>query len=281
MAIRISKPTPILSGRSRRSGLWCLLGLSCLVLAAPAGAVPVDLSDPTLRTIQVELEGSPCNPSTPDIASCRIMASDPGAVFNTVLSASFEIVAGEAIVTIAGGDWQQVLYTQQGMGSTAPHAPGILPGTTSDAVLTFDVATGLPTAWDWTSTLHFSVLGMWLDIPLTNTMAPSPNDVYFRSFLGTPLALNCVGVGGPAPGPGQCTSLGETHLAYDPLTGTITALGAVANGIVRPAWGPADWRLSEVVPEPAPLVLLAAGALGLVRLGRHSRGRVARAPVPA
>ena len=41
------------------------------------------------------------------------------------------------------------------------------------------------------------------------------------------LALNCVGTGGPAPTAADCLGPPLTHQAYDPLTGTITALAGV------------------------------------------------------
>jgi hypothetical protein len=71
----------------------------------------------------------------------------------------------------------------------------------------------------------------------------------------------------PAPVVPQCTGAPVSHVAYDPATGTITALAGVVNGIAREAWAPADFRLSAL-PEPGSVLLVASALLGLGLL-RH------------
>lgn len=248
--------------------------------AAPARAIPVDVTDGSLRPILIDLESTPCDPAlgladhAAGRAGCLTMASDPGAVFGTTIPGTFEVVAGIATVTVAAADWELILFGNQGM-STGPGVPGIVPGTTSDAILTFDPLSGAPLGWVWTSTIIVPFFGA---TPLAGVLAASPNDVYFRSLFGNDVALNC----NAAPGlialpPNPLTECAPTytpvgHIPYDALTGTITALGGVGTGLIREAWAPADWRLSEaVVPEPGTLLLLAAFGAGLVRVRTRQR----------
>jgi hypothetical protein len=247
---------------------------SITLTAASASAIPVDVTDGTLRPILVELETSSCSGAAGLIdpvgerASCLTAASDPAAVFGASVVGSFEVLAGVATVTIAGPDWEAIVASSQGI-STGPTVPGVIPGTVSAAVLTFDAATGAPLSFGWTATLKIPVL--LIDIPISGVLAAAPNDVYFATFFGNDLALNCVtGAGPTAPAPvaPQCTGTPVSHDPYDPLTGTITALAGVVNGIAREAWAPADFRLSAL-PEPGSLWLVASAALGLALLRRR------------
>jgi len=251
-------------------------------LGAPAArAIPVDVTDTATRNVLIEVETTSCDPvagianHAAERANCLTMASDLGAVFGTTLDAVFSVSGTTATVAVAAADWEQVLFLNQGM--SVAGSPGIVPFTTSDAVLAFDTTTGQVLSWGWTSQIVVVIFGQ---LGITGSLDPGPNDVYFRDVFGNQVSVNCVAVPGAlaiAPNATECAAGGYTpvnNIPYDPATGTITALGNVITGppqLIRAAWAPTDWRLNEVVPEPSAGLLLGSAAAALALVSRRRR----------
>lgn len=259
-----------------------VIAMATLVAAPAAQAIPVDVSDPTLRAISIDVETTSCDPvagvanHAAERANCVTFASDPGATFGATLDAIFSVSGTTATVSVAAADWEQLLFANQGMSDGV--SLGIVPATTSDATLTFDTVTGDVLSWDWTSQIIVVFLGQ---LAITGSLGSEPNDVYFRNVFGNFVSVNCNAVPGViaiAPASPECDAAFFTpvnHIPYDPVTGTITALVDVITGppqLIRAAWAPTDWRMNEVVvPEPGAALLL--GSFGASLAWLRSRRR--------
>jgi len=253
-----------------------LLSLGAL-LASPALATPLDLTNGTNRLVDLQLEQTPCTAGTLAVPislqpGCNVTSSDAGAVFSPVLVASVSFAGNIATLTLDAVQWEVILGLT--LNSATVH---LLPGTTSAYVATIDRTTGIALSWGWTATVFSDALASNLN--LSASLLTGSAEVYAGSLAAgadeTPLVCGSGGIVG-APGAGECT--GATAIgnqAYNTLTGTLfhKAGSVIVPALFPLAWAPLDIRMSEAgtapVPEPGTLLLLSSGLLGLGLIGRR------------
>jgi hypothetical protein len=187
--------------------------------ALPARSVPVDLTDPTPRTVLVEVDEF-----LDDYGAI-------GAMFGTPVEAQFQSDGVTALVTVPG-DVIESLVAQVFAGSAT-----VVPGSFSDYLVEIDVASG--------AVLSASIDGQ-VTVPILGTiaLAQTASSTQLAGFtltniFGFTVPIFCTS--GTA-----CTLV--PGLPYDPATGQLNAVGRIAT--VFDVFTPfGDLRLSEV-PRP-------------------------------
>lgn len=198
-----------------RSLLASLLFLAGLVgVAAPLRALPLDLSNPTPRTVLVEVDEF-----TGDYGAI-------GAAFGTPVEAAFTSDGVTALITVPGSVVEALV-------DRIFASPTAVPGSFSDYEIAIDVATG--------QVLSATVNGL-ATVPIFGTvnLAQNASSTTLAGFkltniLGYILPLACTGGTGCTIVPG---------LPYDPATGQLNAVGVIATifNVFTPF---GDLRLSE------------------------------------
>lgn len=247
-----------------------------LFAAAPALAVPVDMTNTTSRSVLLELEQTLCTPAGDAAdaalyASCYTTSNDAGAVFSAALPASISFSGGNATITIAKAVWEPILEATL----EASGAITLINGSVSDYVLVLNAATGAGVSWGWTAQVNSALGLLSLSASLKN-QTTGIGEVYSAILsAGSPATALLCGSGGafgPPVAP-ECTGVNTVaNENYNPATGTFFAIAGsdIIAGLFPQAWAPVDVRLSEV-PEPATLLLLGSGLIGLASLGRRRR----------
>lgn len=236
--------------------------LVCCISPAPAGAEPLNLADPTPRTIQVEFEVS-----FPPLSV--------GETYSVAFDATYSATGNTGTVVIAGAEYEWAIQTHDLDYFDVLMSWSIIGGSATDFVLDIDLTTLEATAQPFgyqvtiTAPLPFPQVGtVSRDLSTTTTagFGTSPMLPGFPFFCDT-----CILVPG-AP--------------YDPITGKINAVGSdtiVSADINLIGFSRAgDLRLSEgAAPAVLPLttywlsglaVVLAGIALVTIRReGRYAR----------
>lgn len=228
-----------------------VLALAATIALLPwaSRAVPLDVSDPTLRTVLVEFEIS----SAPDTV---------GATFSAPLPATYAASGNTGTLSMPGATYESVVDLLDYFGFP------LIPSTSDDFELSIDLTTLAATAQPMTFQVDIDVQGV-----------PQQTGIVTRS-LGTDATAGFVFVASapgvpvfctsdpPAPFP-PCTLVPGS--AYDPATGLLNAVGSdalVAPDVSLTAFSRAgDLRLSEI-PEPVTALLLGSGFLALALRAR-------------
>ena len=210
--------------RSLRSspfpGLSVLLAL--LLPCSIAAAAPLDLGDPTPRTVLVEFDED-----STDLAAI-------GSLYGAPIEASFTSDGVTATIAVPGVALEALVDSVFVGTATA------VPGSFSDYVLQIDVATGEVLAADVSGDIQVVLLGV---LQLTQTASSTTLAGFqFIDLLGVLIPEFCTGGVGCTIVPG---------LPYDPATGTANAVGSIVTNspllpIVFSPFG--DVRLSESGP---------------------------------
>jgi hypothetical protein len=203
---------------------WTRAKLAMAVVAcgalppAPARAVPVDLTDPTPRTVRLEIDQEQHD------------YGFRGGAYTLPLDAAFTSDGTTATIDVDGsavGAFVNEYFAG---------AASVVPGSFSDYVVTIDVASGAVLSASVSGTLS-TVVG---DVPIAQTASSSdvagwqPFD-----FMGFTFPLFCTSGDGCTLVPGA---------PYDPLTGTANAVGIIVTSLFDTFTPFGDIRLSELPP---------------------------------
>lgn len=208
----------------------CFLSLAALLVAAPAGAEPMDLSDPTARWVSVRFEVSP--PDHPGQIRSR---------FSRRFLARLEPGEGELRVTVAAPVVEEHLFTSQ--------EPS--PGTFSDFVWTFDPSTGHVTSAR-TSGVLLREIGWgfvrWKTDAAVEVAMDTYDPVGFRTsrLMGEAYPEVC-----RKPDASRCTVIYPVR--YDDETGYVNAVGQVtarSAGIVVRSFSPLGEAIFGEIDDP-------------------------------
>jgi hypothetical protein len=248
--------SPLLAEKSARTFLL----LAALLVAAPAGAEPMDLSDPTARWVSVRFEVSP--PDHPGQIRSR---------FSRRFLARLEPGAheGELRVTVAAPVVEKRLFTGQ--------EPS--PGTFSDFVWTFDPSTGHVTSATTSGVLLREIgwgLARWKTDAVVEVAMDTYGPVGFRSsrLMGEAYPKVC-----RKPDASRCTVIYPVQ--YDDETGYVNAVGQVtarSAGIVVRSFSPLGEAIFGEIDDPFDTIWAQGDAALLT--GDAASGAGAAAPAP-
>lgn len=187
--------------------------------AGSAVAQPVDLADPTPRTVLVQVDEN-----VDDFGSI-------GTQFGTAIAGAFSSDGATATVSVSGADIEALVEL------VFAGAAAVVPGSFSDYVVEIDVASG--------AVLSASVSGL-VTLPIVGTI--SVEQTASSSTLAGFQLTNIFGYLVPifCTSGASCTIV--PGLPYDPATGQLNAVGLIATifNVFTPF---GDLRLSEV-PQP-------------------------------
>jgi hypothetical protein len=194
------------------------VGVLALAVLLPraAAAVPVDLTNPTPRTVRIEIDQE-----QHDYAA-------RGGAYTLPLDATFTSNGTVATIDVDGsavGAFVDAYFAG---------AVSAVRGSFSDYVLTIDVASGAVLSATVSGTLS-TVVG---DVPIAQT-ASSSDVAGFQlfPFMGFTIPLFCTSGDGCTLVPGA---------PYDPLTGTANAVGIIVTSVFNTLTPFGDIRLSEL-----------------------------------
>jgi hypothetical protein len=238
-----------------------LLTLISMLIALPAAAQLVDLTNTTDRTIQFEFETTPCEATGvqgPAPAGCHVFADDPAAIFSVPVPAGiqFDLAAGTATIGFDAPTWLlflqtagiDVLSVEEGLAVTIDlntHAIG--------APLRTNVVLGVMEPILWSATLS----GTTAATPVSNRLKPTQTDAAYEGLVpqvNLPSIFSCSELTGivPTPLPGDCPAVLFNASGYDPSTGTLVAFGQLyLNAALNPFFSPIDLRISELADTDA------------------------------
>lgn len=250
---------------------------------------PVDLSNPTDRTIEIEIVSNSCTMGDPMCDAPAVYALDLDAEFTSLGEVPLTFLGNNANITIAADGWEQTLFGVLGESANGTTDPGIVAGSVTDFVVSIDTTTGGPgpdRSWEGRIVVDGAppVIAQ-LTYRATDTTravgefgAAQGTDYFFYDANGFPVSCDEHVPAVEAPQAGECLAADfRGDELYDPATGTFTFLGVVDNnfvqfGLASPLFQLTAFRITEV-PEPTVLLLNLAMLATLSLLGlRRARG---------
>ena len=251
----------------------------------PSLATSVFLLDPGCAVISSDLNA--------EFNANLALNSLPGLPVGTDLSngfvADFSSDGTTATATVPAAVWDPVI-------ANTVNTPGlvtVVTGSTSDLVITIDIASGNGTGYSWTGNantvlgpaaldvlLLAGTTGNWYSSESTQAVGASGATVWTCGTGGFISQPNNTPLADPGslgtcpdkpPEPGVINrSATVTNTPYDLAMGTVYANASTkVLGLTPRAWAPLDGRLSELVPEPGALLLGASALVALGALGRR------------
>lgn len=196
---------------ARGAGILLLLGSA----TAASAATPLDLTDPTTRTIRIEVDQE-----LHDYAAV-------GGAYSLPIPATFTSDGTTATITVDGS------ATAAFIDDFFNGAVSTVPGSFSDYVITIDVATGVVTSANATGILD-TVLGQ---VPVDQTASSTALAGFeIFPFMGFDFPLFCTSGASCTIVPGA---------PYDPLTGRANAVGIIVTPVFNTFTPFGDVRLTE------------------------------------